>query len=92
MAIETKTLQEKLVLGHVALFNVSDNLCCNSTTKLRDKLQGKLPSVTVLLGYLGTLIHIVFLHSKPRPQLLKERITLSIGQVAIQRSKCTPVV
>ena len=40
-------LQDMFISGHVTLGNDLGNLCRNSATKLRDKLQEKLPSVTV---------------------------------------------
>lgn len=39
---------EIFILWHVTLSNDLCNLCCNGTTRLWDKLQGKLPSVTIL--------------------------------------------
>ena len=47
----TKTLRDMFISGYVTLCNDPCNLCRNSLTRLRDKLQGKLPSVTVPLYF-----------------------------------------
>ena len=45
----TKTLRDVFISGYVTLRNDPCNLCRNGATKLRDKLQEKLPSVTAAL-------------------------------------------
>ena len=42
----TKTLRGMFITGHGTLGNDPCNLCYNGATKLRDKLQEKLPCVT----------------------------------------------
>ena len=42
----TKPLRGMFISGHVTLGNDPCNLCHNGATKLRDRLQEKLPSVT----------------------------------------------
>ena len=44
MVIASKTLQDKLISGHVTRRNVWCNLCGNGVKKLRDKLQAELRS------------------------------------------------
>ena len=44
--IATETLQGMFITAHVTSGNDPCNLCRNGATKLRDKLQEKLPSVT----------------------------------------------
>ena len=51
----TKTLRGMFITGHVTLGNDSCNLCYNGATKLRDKLQEKLPCVTAALREEGQI-------------------------------------
>ena len=55
----TKTLRDIFISGQVTLGNDSGNLCRNDATELQDKLQEKLPSVTV--PYISELFYYLLL-------------------------------
>ena len=96
----TKTLRDVVISGHVTLSNNLYNLCCNGATKLRDKLQEKLPiSVTATLhcpsfGSIGgkkakfkTIQILFFNSSQGRPSNISATLMKALEEYACEISR-----